>query len=895
MKPAGPPAVKRSVASCWSYPEDRITRTPGSISRRRPKVSSPLRPGIEHHDVHPLAVVAEERYSRRAVLGLKHHEPLAHQDFAHHLAHHGLVVDHQHGRAGPAPGRGRGRFGLCLVRARSEQQPEHGALARRALHTHRAAVSAHDTQHRGQPQPAPGELGREERLEDAVHRRGIHARAVVRHLERDVAAGGERLAARAPQRGVFGRDVADAGRDRHRSTTLADRLGRVDDQVHQHLLQLAHVGVHRRQRGIEARLEPHALRQRDLQQGQVLAHERTNVRGPHHEVPAPRVGEHLAREVGGALDGARRLLDVPAHGAALRQPRKRQRGVPQDRGEQVVEVVGDTPRQDAQALFLGRAAQRLLRRAPLRDVDRHGQHGRTPAAGEGERDPGGLQPAHPARSVGQELLEVELRLAAAKHVAVVRERAARLVRGSELGVGAADQRAQRVLVAPRLDRRRDLPAHEDEQLAVLGPEPHGAVVGLDRRHADRLVADEERRSQPVDGVAGDELHLPAGHELAEHLGSGEQRLPAAQDVLRQAASEGLRPGRRVALVGEVGEAERPRGRVVEGDVEVARRDDLDQALVQRAEEGIEVGHGARGLGDAVGAGLGALAPPREIGDLALALVLALERPRHERQPDHRRRQQVERHQDQQRLELTALRNEADREIGELVGRVDHECQAREGAAQPRSRLSPREDGGGRGEIGEAGDQATQSDGRRVAHPRGREAGRGEPRGDRNGEGQAARRGGDLLLPGQAPGAQQQPGDLQVRGDQRDRERPDARGSQAAARGGAADGGNSHVDGEREPAQRPVAQVRVAVQPVEGTQDARQDQRQCQLQRDLRHEDGQDADRPFTHCRSPRTRLPASRPDARGRPAGASQESVYSTTNRPPLMSLTTIRFDAGKM
>ena len=204
MKPAGPPAVERNVASCWSYPEDRITRTPGSIFQQAEGLlaAQPQHGQVEQHDVDPLAVVAEERESRGAVLGLKDREPLVHQDFAYHLAHHGLVINHEHGRAGPAADSGL-QLGQRLERARGEQEPERRALARRALDTHRAAVSAHDTQHRGQPQPAPGELGREERLEDAVDRPGIHARAVVRHLERR--SRGERLAARAPQSGVLAR------------------------------------------------------------------------------------------------------------------------------------------------------------------------------------------------------------------------------------------------------------------------------------------------------------------------------------------------------------------------------------------------------------------------------------------------------------------------------------------------------------------------------------------------------------------------------------------------------------------------------------------------------------------------------------------------------------------
>jgi hypothetical protein len=60
-----------------------------------------------------------------------------------------------------------------------------------------------------------------------------------------------------------------------------------------------------------------------------------------------------------------------------------------------------------------------------------------------------------------------------------------------------------------------------------------------------------------------------------------------------------------------------------------------QALVQRAEQLAEVRDRARRLRDAIGAGLRALASPRQLGGLALPLALALERPGDEREPDHR--------------------------------------------------------------------------------------------------------------------------------------------------------------------------------------------------------------------------------------------------------------------
>ena len=143
---------------------------------------------------------------------------------------------------------------------------------------------------------------------------------------------------------------------------------------------------------------------------------------------------------------------------------------------------------------------------------------------------------------------------------------------------------QRVLRPLRLDRGGDLARDEHEEVPLFRPEAHRAVVGLDGRHPDHLASRQERRPQPVHGVAGDELDLAARDEAPEDLGRREQGLAGAQDVLRQAPPERLRGRGRVALVGEVGEAHQARRPVVEGDVEVPRGQHVAQALVDRAEE-----------------------------------------------------------------------------------------------------------------------------------------------------------------------------------------------------------------------------------------------------------------------------------------------------------------------
>ena len=95
-----------------------------------------------------------------------------------------------------------------------------------------------------------------------------------------------------------------------------------------------------------------------------------------------------------------------------------------------------------------------------------------------------------------------------------------------------DRQAQPGLALPQgvlgplgLDGGGDLARDEHEEVPLLRPEAHRAVVGLDGRHPDHLASRHERRPQPVHGVAGDELDLAArargsGRPRASPAGAG---------------------------------------------------------------------------------------------------------------------------------------------------------------------------------------------------------------------------------------------------------------------------------------------------------------------------------------------------------------------------------------
>ncbi len=195
--------------------------------------------------------------------------------------------------------------------ARREQQAEDGAPPGRAVDAQRAAVPAHDAENGGEAEAAAGELRREERLEDAIDGARVHARAVVAHLEGDVAAGRERLPARLPQRSVAGADVARAGGDRDRPPlspiASAALMTRFISTCWIWPTSASTGGSSGSSRASSRTLFGSATSRR----GRFSRTSALKSVGRTTKWPAARVGEHLPREVGRALDGGGRLLDVP--------------------------------------------------------------------------------------------------------------------------------------------------------------------------------------------------------------------------------------------------------------------------------------------------------------------------------------------------------------------------------------------------------------------------------------------------------------------------------------------------------------------------------------------------------------------------------------------------------
>src|SRR5690348_9321959 len=110
-----------------------------------------------------------------------------------------------------------------------------------------AAMVADDLGDEGQAETGTGRLGGDEGVEEMLHEIGRHARAVVldRNLKRQAD----------PRLAAWNREPDPRPERGHESDLpvcplLADRLGRVLDEIEEHLDQLVPAPRHRRQRGI---------------------------------------------------------------------------------------------------------------------------------------------------------------------------------------------------------------------------------------------------------------------------------------------------------------------------------------------------------------------------------------------------------------------------------------------------------------------------------------------------------------------------------------------------------------------------------------------------------------------------------------------------------------------
>jgi hypothetical protein len=247
--------------------------------------------------------------------------------------------------------------------------------------------------HGGQAQPGAlaTRLGREERLEHPADHLRRHAVTGVADVQPGEPA--QPAARRAGQVRII--DLGVRGLDRQ-PATVRHRVPGVDHQVDQHLLELAVVGQHPAEPGVQVQdqLGPPAQGAAE-QVGEPVDHF-VQVEHLRLRLLGPRVGEQLPGQRRGPVGGVLQLVEILADLAPLGRASfaghllVHERGVAGDDREQVVEVMGYPARQLAQAFQplrladlafqLGPVGQELepgpllLGGQPLGAITDHGQH-----------------------------------------------------------------------------------------------------------------------------------------------------------------------------------------------------------------------------------------------------------------------------------------------------------------------------------------------------------------------------------------------------------------------------------------------------------------------------------------------------------------------------------------
>lgn len=328
-----------------------------------------LRHGEIQHDCHNQSAVFTEHLQALGAVGSRQHLiPGFLQSTTANVTDRFFIIHHEDGargllgRCGPgflgAPHHGR----IVALPRRFEEHTERAADIFGAGNCKDASLAADDAHHGGKSQPAAHEFGGEERIEHARFGGFIHAATVIFHLEHDIFVvqflGLEDDACE--DRGI--RHDLTRG-DFHRSALAVQRLYGVHHEVHDQLAHLHRVAEDRRNTWFTLKGDvcPAGIGGTEERDG--VARNLVHVNGTKNEPAAASIGKQLTAEVGGAL---RVFLDVREADGHLRSSRRvfaHHRGIADDAGEKVVEIMRDAACKHSKAFkalrFLETVADKL--------------------------------------------------------------------------------------------------------------------------------------------------------------------------------------------------------------------------------------------------------------------------------------------------------------------------------------------------------------------------------------------------------------------------------------------------------------------------------------------------------------------------------------------------------
>ena len=227
-----------------------------------------------------------------------------------------------------------------------------------------------NTVERPEPRALALLLGREERLEDPLARRGVHARAGVGHREHHVGAGHDAGVSRR----VGGVEL-HVGRLDGQLASPRHGVASVHDEVHQDLLDLPGIGAHSSRgpaRSTTASSTSSPTSRRSILATPPMTALRSRILGCRI---CCRLNARSWRVRSAArLPAADDLLQVVAHRVPRLEVRGEHLAVAEDDGQEVVEVVSDAPGEVPDGLHLLGLPELHLHPVALGHVHRDGEH-----------------------------------------------------------------------------------------------------------------------------------------------------------------------------------------------------------------------------------------------------------------------------------------------------------------------------------------------------------------------------------------------------------------------------------------------------------------------------------------------------------------------------------------
>jgi hypothetical protein len=148
--------------------------------------------------------------------------------------------------------------------------------------------------------------------------------------------------------------LEEAGMDGDRADLVIRGFGGIDDEVHEDLLELGGVGECWGEVWLQSVFEGYFLTDGELEELHIFFYELADVEFPESEFGFAGVGEQLAAEVGSVFSGVVDFLEGGVGWAIGGEVEFGEADISDDGSEEVIEVVGDTAGEEAEAFeFLG--------------------------------------------------------------------------------------------------------------------------------------------------------------------------------------------------------------------------------------------------------------------------------------------------------------------------------------------------------------------------------------------------------------------------------------------------------------------------------------------------------------------------------------------------------------